>query len=54
MAELIAARSWLTVYRFPPYARELNPAEAVWPNLKISLANLTKQNIGQLTALLSL
>jgi transposase len=39
MAELVAARSWL------------NPVEAVWSNLKISLANLTKQNIGQLTAL---
>jgi transposase len=44
MAELVAARSWLTVYRLPPHASELNPAGAVWPNLKISLANLTKQN----------
>jgi hypothetical protein len=51
MAELVAARSWLAVYRLPPYAFELNPAGAAWPNLKISLANLTKQNIGQLTAL---
>ena len=32
MAELVAARSWLTVYRFPPCACELNPAEAAWPN----------------------
>ena len=31
--------------------RELNPVEAVWSNLKRSLANLTKQNIDQLTAL---
>ena len=51
MAELVAARSWLTVYRLPPCASELNPVEAVWSNLKRSLANLTKQNIGQLTAL---
>ena len=51
MAELVAARSWLTVYRLPPYAHEFNPVEAVWSNLKRSLANLTKQNIGQLTAL---
>jgi transposase len=51
MARLVAARSWLTVYRLPPYASELNPVEAVWSNLKRSLANLTKQNIGQLTAL---
>jgi hypothetical protein len=51
MAELIAARSWLTVYRLPPYAPELNPVEAVWSHLKRSLANLAKRNIGQLTAL---
>jgi hypothetical protein len=25
MAELIAARDWLTVCQLPPYARELNP-----------------------------
>jgi transposase len=51
MRELIAARTWLTVYRLPPYASELNPVEPVWSNLKRSLANLTKHNIGQLTAL---
>ena len=51
MRELIAARSWLRVYQLPPYASELNPVEPVWSNLKRSLANLTKQNIGQLTAL---
>jgi|GEM_PF-5357436 hypothetical protein len=48
MAELVAARSWLTACRLPPCASELNPVEAVWPDLKRSLANLTKQNIGQL------
>jgi putative transposase len=51
MRELVAARSWLTVYQLPPWASELNPVEAVWSNLKRSLANLTKQNIAQLTAL---
>jgi putative transposase len=51
MRELIAARSWLTVYRLPPYASELDPVEPVWSNLKRSLANLTRQNIDQLTAL---
>ena len=51
MAELVAARSWLTVFQLPPYAPELNPVEAVWSNLKRSLANLAKHNIGQLTAL---
>jgi hypothetical protein len=29
----------------------VNPVEPVWSNLKRSLANLTKQDIGQLTAL---
>ena len=52
LGELIAARSWLRVYRLPPYASELNPVEPVWSNLKRSLANLTKHNIIQLTALI--
>jgi transposase len=51
MAELIAARPWLTVYRLPPYAHELNPVEPVWAHLKRSLANLTKHTIAELTAL---
>jgi DDE superfamily endonuclease len=51
MAELIAARDWLTVYQLPPYAPELNPAGPVWSHLKRSLANLAKHNITQLTAL---
>ena len=51
MAELVAARPWLTVYRLPPYAHELNPVEPVWSHLKRSLANLTKHDITELTAL---
>jgi putative transposase len=51
MRELIAARDWLTVYRLPPYAPELNPVEPAWSNLKRSLANLTKHDISELTAL---
>ncbi|HEX2299868.1 MAG TPA: transposase [Pseudonocardiaceae bacterium] len=51
MTELIAARPWLTVFRLPPYAHELNPVEPVWSHLKRSLANLTKHNITELTAL---
>ena len=51
MRELIAARDWLTVYRLPPYAPELNPVEPVWSVLKRSLANLVKHDIDQLTAL---
>jgi transposase len=51
MTELIAARPWLTVFQLPPYAHELNPVEPVWSHLKRSLANLTKHNISELTAL---
>jgi len=51
MAEIIAARPWLTVFRLPPYAHELNPVEPVWSHLKRSLANLTKHNLTELTAL---
>ena len=52
MRELIAARTWLTVFQLPAYAPEMNPVEPVWSNLKRSLANLTKHNISQLTALI--
>jgi hypothetical protein len=52
MAALIAARDWLTVYRLPLYAHELNPVEPVWSHLKRSLANLAKRNLAQLTALI--
>ena len=51
MAEIVAARSWLTVFRLPPYAHELNPVEPVWSHLKRSLANLTKHDLAELTAL---
>ena len=51
MRELIAARTWLTVFQLPAYAPELNPVEPVWSHLKRSLANLVKHDIGQLTAL---
>jgi len=51
MADLIAARDWLTVYQLPPHASELNPVEGVWSVLKRSLANLAKRDISQLTAL---
>jgi putative transposase len=51
MAELTAARDWLTVCQLPPYAHELNPVELVWSCLKRSLASLAKRNLAQLTAL---
>ncbi len=34
-----------------PSSKSANPTEAVWPDLRRSLTNLTKQNIGRLTAL---
>jgi hypothetical protein len=43
MRELVAARSWLTVFQLPPYAHELNPVELVWSHLKRPLANLAKR-----------
>jgi transposase len=52
MRQLIESRSWLTVYQLPAYAPELNPVEGVWSSLKRSLANLTKQGIDQLAALI--
>ncbi len=51
MAALVAARPWLTVFRLPPYAPELNPVEPVWSHLKRSLANLTKHTLAELTSL---
>jgi putative transposase len=51
MAELTAARDWLTVYQLPAYTHELNPVEPLWSHLKRSLANLAKRNLAQLTAL---
>ena len=51
MAELPAARDWLTVCQLPPYAHELNPVEPLWSHLKRSQANLAKRNVAQLTAL---
>ena len=51
MVELLAARPWLTVFRLPPYVHELNPVEPVWAHLKRSLANLTRHDLAELTAL---
>ena len=50
MAELVAARPWLTVFQLPPYGHELNPVEPVSAHLKRSLANLTEHTIAELTA----
>lgn len=51
MRALIATRAWLTVFRLPAYAPDLNPTEGVWAHLKKSLANLAACNTDQLAAL---
>lgn len=51
MRSLIATRSWLTVYRLPPYAPDLNPVEGVWSHLKRSLGNLAAHSTDHLAAL---
>jgi putative transposase len=52
MRDLVAARDWLTVFRLPSYASELNPVESVWSLLKRSLLNLVKHTLAELTALI--
>jgi putative transposase len=39
MADLIAARDWLTVFRLPPYASELNPVEMTFPQYELRRAS---------------
>ncbi|MFF7250765.1 transposase [Embleya sp. NPDC008237] len=51
MRELIEAREWLTVFRFPTYAPDLNPAEGVWAHLKRSLGNLAACTTDELAGL---
>ncbi|MFH9424966.1 IS630 family transposase [Streptomyces sp. NPDC017529] len=51
MRELIDQRAWLTVYRFPSYTPDLNPAEGIWAQLKSSLGNLAPCSIDDLADL---
>jgi putative transposase len=46
MRALLANRSWLAVFRLPSYAPELNPAEAIWANLRTGLTNLAPRRGG--------
>jgi transposase len=50
MRDYVARRQWLTVYRLPAYASELNPAEGVWANLKGRLGNLAARGVDHLAA----
>ncbi|MFF9570046.1 transposase [Streptomyces sp. NPDC014685] len=52
MRELLARwKVWLTVFRLPAYAPELNPAEGVWANLRNTLGNLAACTTDELAAL---
>ncbi len=51
-------RAWITthedrptVYRLPPYAPDLNPAEGIWSALRTKLFNFTVSDIDQLATL---
>ncbi|MEU6798669.1 transposase [Nonomuraea wenchangensis] len=48
MRRLIEARPWLTVFRLPAYAPELNPVEMVWSHLKRALGNLAPYTLDDL------
>ncbi|WP_425582201.1 transposase [Streptosporangium carneum] len=50
MRTYIAAREWLTVYRLPAYAPELNPAEGIWASMKHGLGNLLLDGLDALNA----
>lgn len=47
----IETRTWLTVFRLPAYAPELNPAEGIWSSLKRGVANLAPRDTDQLAAM---
>ncbi|MDQ1304465.1 MAG: hypothetical protein QG671_292 [Actinomycetota bacterium] len=40
---------WLTVFHFPTYSPDLNPAEGIWSMLKASLTNFAATDINHLT-----
>jgi hypothetical protein len=39
---------WLTVFHFPAYSPDLNPAEGIWSMLKANLTNFTAINLNHL------
>ena len=52
MRALVASRRWLTVFRLPAYAPDLNSVEGVWSAMKAGLVNLAKRDIDQLQTLI--
>lgn len=53
MRRWISAQPWLTMFRLPAYAPQLNPVELVWSHLKRGLANLAPHTTDELTALIT-
>ncbi|MBG0831753.1 IS630 family transposase [Planomonospora sp. ID67723] len=51
-AWIAAQDDWLLVYRLPPYAPDLNPAEGIWSNLRTKALDFTVHGIDQLTTLI--
>ncbi|GHF11673.1 hypothetical protein GCM10014715_79210 [Streptomyces spiralis] len=50
LREFFAANTgWLTVFRLPAYAPDLNPQEGVWSLVKHDLGNLAAADLGQIT-----
>ncbi|MEV4251520.1 transposase [Streptosporangium canum] len=49
---ITAHEDWLQVYRLPPYAPDLNPAEGIWSALRTKLFNFTVGDIDQLASLI--
>ena len=41
---------WLTVFRLPSYAPDLNPVEGAWSSMKAALGNLSAATLDQLSA----
>jgi putative transposase len=53
MRWFIDTHDWLTVFQFPSYAPEPNPAEGVWANLKGHPYNLAlRGGVDHLTAVM--
>jgi putative transposase len=50
MQGFIDSHDWLTVYRLPTYAPELNWCEGAWAHAKRGLGNLAARGIDQLAA----
>ncbi|MCW2878242.1 MAG: endonuclease [Sphaerisporangium sp.] len=52
MRTFIADHDWLTVYRLPAYAPDLNPIDTVWAHLKGHLTNLACRTLDEMLAII--